>query len=375
MHLAIIMRDEPSLLNYRNISLNSKLSFATPLNDHNAPRLAEWPIVINYELLLQIYRVVNIPFYALVIKTKMTIDSLVSAFEDAIDLKVAAVSIGMEKIYDDYLQNIIVVPYRKGSLCSDQIEALLVLHRNYNLVVEEYGLIDNFTHTFLLSIERKLRKKFFLMVNAQAVVSGRANDGFMPKLAKKEIVDFIGDEYSHNLFEANILVKITMASICQSDRRVLFGTKNSCFYTRDIVLGHEGGGYIVDPGPWSDTLRPGQKIVCLPHLSCGTCDYCNANLPNLCRNLSHIGFHLDGCFAEFVLLPRQTVRALDDGFLDDAMPMIEPLACVVRALGKLRPQLDDLNNRYKLNDANVTPFTIYGSGPMGCIIATTAKIL
>ncbi|CAL7961174.1 putative ADH_N domain-containing protein [Gammaproteobacteria bacterium] len=337
--------------------------------------LVDWPIVIDNELQLSFKRIANIPFYAFKIKTDMNVEFITNKLQEITGLKIATVSISRGEVAcDDCMQKIIVIPYVKGFLRLHKESDLLSLSNDHVFAMEKYGLIDNSAHGFLLMIERKLRKNFPLIAHTLAILSKKTNDCFVPKLVKREIRNFVGDEYSQNLLEANILVKITAASICQSDRRVLLCTKNSRFYEKDIILGHEGGGYIIDPGPWSDTLHSGQKVVCLPHLTCGVCSYCKAGTTNLCRDLSHAGFHFDGCIAEFVLLPRQTVRVIDDAFVDDAMPLVEPLACVIRALYKLRPQLDVLNKRYRSGDNSATPFTIYGSGPMGCIIATTVKM-
>jgi threonine dehydrogenase-like Zn-dependent dehydrogenase len=175
--------------------------------------------------------------------------------------------------------------------------------------------------------------------------------------------------------KSNIIVKVVAASICQSDRRALLGTKHNSFKEKKIILGHEGGGYIIDPGPWHKQLYVGQKVVFLPHVTCGICEQCTSGNTNLCRKLSHLGFHINGCFTNIAVLPRQSIKPLPNEFVNDAMPLIEPLACVIHALFKIIDKLNVLNDKHKNNKVNVQPFTIYGSGPIGTLIAITLKLL
>jgi threonine dehydrogenase-like Zn-dependent dehydrogenase len=56
-------------------------------------------------------------------------------------------------------------------------------------------------------------------------------------------------------------------------------------------MGHEGRGYVyvVDPGPWAGDLTAGDKVVLLPHLSCGCCEgRQHATMP-ACRIANCIG--------------------------------------------------------------------------------------
>jgi threonine dehydrogenase-like Zn-dependent dehydrogenase len=171
-------------------------------------------------------------------------------------------------------------------------------------------------------------------------------------------------DFKTKRLNANVLVRITRASICQSDRRVLAKTKSNEL-SKGWALGHEAGGYIVDPGPWAD-LVAGDKVVILPHLSCGECESCHRYMSNLCPNMKHLGFHLNGSLADLMAFPYQCVLPVRDDFPDDALPLIEPLACVFRALFRIRHALDVCaRGNHSL--------TIFGAGPMGCLAALAAR--
>jgi threonine dehydrogenase-like Zn-dependent dehydrogenase len=178
--------------------------------------------------------------------------------------------------------------------------------------------------------------------------------------------------------KSSVLVRVTRASICQSDRRVLQGNKSSdikkkASENKTLVLGHEAGGYIVDPGPWGSELEAGEKVVVLPHLTCDTCDYCRSYMQNLCRKMKHLGFHLDGSMAELMCFPYQCILPVGPDFPDDALPLVEPLACVLRALFRIKEQLSNLANSSAQYQHSANPFTIYGGGPMGCLTARAVQ--
>jgi len=162
-----------------------------------------------------------------------------------------------------------------------------------------------------------------------------------------------------------VLVRLTRASICESDRRVQRGAKESALGSGEIVLGHEGGGYVVDAGPYSAELPAGSKVVILPHLTCGEpeCMACRSGRTCLCPRMRHLGFHVNGVFAELMAFPRSCLLKVEADFPDDALPLVEPLACVLRALDRIQ---DDLA---RLAFSNPTDqVTLFGAGPMGCLI-------
>lgn len=171
----------------------------------------------------------------------------------------------------------------------------------------------------------------------------------------------------------NVLVRITHASVCQSDRRVMLGNKDSSLNKKPLIIGHEGGGYIVDPGPWIGELQAGQKAVILPHLTCGKCDACRSYRQNLCQRMKHLGFHLNGSMAQLMSFPYQCILPIPSSFPDDALTLVEPLACILRALFRIKDRLAILSDRTTTSDFSPHTVAIYGAGPMGCLAARAFK--
>ncbi|NOZ23622.1 MAG: alcohol dehydrogenase catalytic domain-containing protein [Planctomycetes bacterium] len=118
--------------------------------------------------------------------------------------------------------------------------------------------------------------------------------------------------------EGEVLVRITAAGVCGSDVHMWSGEDPRT--PRPIILGHEGAGEIADIGgrkatPDGEDLKAGDKVLWNRGVVCGKCYWCaKKNDPSLCPNRWVYGIHnscdspphLNGCYAEYVLLDRRT---------------------------------------------------------------------
>ena len=124
-------------------------------------------------------------------------------------------------------------------------------------------------------------------------------------------------------------IAVSAAGICGADLTGFLGRSRR--RKPPLILGHE----LVGRTP------SGQRVVVDPLMTCGHCAECVVGRSNLCRNLRLLGMDgTQGCFAEYVAIPREQVYPIPDG-LDDAQAIFaEPLANVVHlfALAALRPQ-------------------------------------
>jgi threonine dehydrogenase-like Zn-dependent dehydrogenase len=71
-----------------------------------------------------------------------------------------------------------------------------------------------------------------------------------------------------------------------------------------------------------------------PNYSCGTCPLCREGNRNLCLSRTAIGIDVDGCFAEVVRVPVRCCWPAPRGVADEDLMLTEPLAVVVRAVGR-----------------------------------------
>ena len=69
------------------------------------------------------------------------------------------------------------------------------------------------------------------------------------------------------------------------------------------ILGNDIAGEILETGPAVRHVKPGDRVLVLPTLSCGTCAQCMAGDDNLCRQYDVLGRRRNGGYAQMVAVP------------------------------------------------------------------------
>ncbi|SIT91497.1 zinc-dependent alcohol dehydrogenase [Pontibacter indicus] len=77
------------------------------------------------------------------------------------------------------------------------------------------------------------------------------------------------------------ILRVTSTAICGSDLHIYNGMVPQ---TRDMVMGHEFMGIVEEVGSGVKNLKKGDRVVVPFPISCGTCHYCNMQLPTHCEN-------------------------------------------------------------------------------------------
>ncbi len=130
----------------------------------------------------------------------------------------------------------------------------------------------------------------------------------------------------------DVLVKIDRCGICGTDIHIFNG-----HYAAEIlpfIPGHEFAGTVHRLGDRVGSLKLGQRIVVDVNIGCGHCYYCRRNEILNCREVSQVGIHRDGGFAEYVSVPGRLVIPAPDDTAPELLALVEPVACVVRAARK-----------------------------------------
>src|SRR6266513_5143848 len=123
-----------------------------------------------------------------------------------------------------------------------------------------------------------------------------------------------------------VLVQVTLAGLCGTDHRIWSG-KRSVRYPR--VMGHELVGRLAESG---------ERVVVEPNFSCGACALCREGNRNLCLARTAVGIDVDGGFAELVRVPSRCCWPAPGPAADEDLLLTEPLAVVVRAVGRAAPK-------------------------------------
>ncbi len=79
----------------------------------------------------------------------------------------------------------------------------------------------------------------------------------------------------------DIILKVTSTAICGSDLHMYTGAIPQ---PRPMVLGHEFMGIVEEVGSEIKNLRVGDRVVVPFPIACGTCFFCNHDLPGHCEN-------------------------------------------------------------------------------------------
>jgi S-(hydroxymethyl)glutathione dehydrogenase/alcohol dehydrogenase len=83
--------------------------------------------------------------------------------------------------------------------------------------------------------------------------------------------------------KGEVLVKITHTGICHTDAFTLSGDDPEGVFP--AVLGHEGGGIVVEVGEGVTSVKPGDHVIPLYTAECGQCKFCKSGKTNLCSSV------------------------------------------------------------------------------------------
>ena len=79
-----------------------------------------------------------------------------------------------------------------------------------------------------------------------------------------------------------------------------------------LILGGDCAGEVAESGEGVNTLKPGDRVVVNPRISCMQCAPCLAGEDDLCRSESFLGSSIDGSYAEYVSVPAVNAHLLSD---------------------------------------------------------------
>ena len=72
-----------------------------------------------------------------------------------------------------------------------------------------------------------------------------------------------------------------------------------------VILGHEIAARVDQPGPGGEEIAAGTVVLVPAVLPCGRCAYCRTGRENICPEMRMVGNHMDGGFAEYLIVPRK----------------------------------------------------------------------
>lgn len=122
---------------------------------------------------------------------------------------------------------------------------------------------------------------------------------------------------------SEVRLKVRCCGICRTDLHVIEGELPA--QKLPIIPGHQVVGIVDALGPACTQLTVGQRIgVAWLRHTCGVCAFCKSGRENLCEQSRFTGYHADGGYAEYAVVPEAYAYVIPESFQDVAAA---PLLC------------------------------------------------
>jgi threonine 3-dehydrogenase len=152
----------------------------------------------------------------------------------------------------------------------------------------------------------------------------------MRALKKLSLVEdglaFVDNQPEPPVGHQDVKIRVRAASICGTDQSIYQITSRQGMrdemlaynggevsrYT-PIIVGHEFCGEVAEVGEdvHSGVARVGDYVTAEMHIFCGHCQQCATGRRHICKNIRVKGVHLDGAFAEYVVVPASNLVNLE----------------------------------------------------------------
>ena len=160
-----------------------------------------------------------------------------------------------------------------------------------------------------------------------------------------------------------VKIKVRACSTCGTDVKISrFGHHH---IDPPRVMGHEIAGEVTEVGEGVEGWAAGDRVQVIAAIPCGECEFCRRGSMTICPNQVSMGYHFDGGFAEYMIVPRNVLAVdglnrIPDGVSFAEASVAEPFACAINA-----------QNLARVGDGDVV--VVIGSGPIGCLHVRLAR--
>ena len=120
-----------------------------------------------------------------------------------------------------------------------------------------------------------------------------------------------------------VRLRVRACGVCHTDLHLVEG--EIALPKLPVVPGHQIVGQVDAVGDCATRFHIGDRVgVPWLYSTCGQCEYCRRDLENLCDDARFTGQHVDGGFAEYMVVPAGFAYSIPIGFPDD---QAAPLLC------------------------------------------------
>jgi NADPH:quinone reductase-like Zn-dependent oxidoreductase len=121
-----------------------------------------------------------------------------------------------------------------------------------------------------------------------------------------------------------VLVKVKACALNHLDLWVRQGVSDWKLQLPRIA-GSDISGEVAEAGPLVTHVKPGDRVLLAPGISCGQCEMCFKGLDSACRSFTIFGVFVDGGYAEYVKSPGANAIPIPGGLGFDeaaAIPLV-----------------------------------------------------
>lgn len=111
----------------------------------------------------------------------------------------------------------------------------------------------------------------------------------------------------------DVIVRIGAAGVCRTDLHILEGQwEQKSGVSLPYTIGHENAGWVESVGSAVTNVKPGDKVILHPLVTCGLCRACRLGDDVHCENSGFPGINTNGGYAEYLLTSARSCVKLDD---------------------------------------------------------------
>jgi threonine 3-dehydrogenase len=160
-----------------------------------------------------------------------------------------------------------------------------------------------------------------------------------------------------------VLVRVEAAALCGTDLHVYHWNEwaRGAGIRLPLVMGHECCGEVAGAGRDVEGVHVGDRVAVETHIPCGSCYQCRNGQQHICRRLTLFGLHMNGCFAEYAVMPAVCARRIPSAIPSRVGAVMEPLGTALRAAHETR--------------VGGATAVVLGCGPIGLFAVASAAAL
>ena len=161
--------------------------------------------------------------------------------------------------------------------------------------------------------------------------------------------------------DTDVLIHVLATAVCATDVHVQkWNDWAAKRVTPPIIMGHEFAGEVAAIGKKVTGFKVGDIVSAETHVPCDVCQLCRIGEKHVCPSSGLLGVNMDGCFAEYILMPQKNGIACDPSIKPEYLCLMEPLGAAAHGVME-----------YPVAARKVV---VNGCGPVGSMAVAVAKL-